>query len=148
MTVPINIPDMSMIKKEHLLKLLDEAQHTTLLLLSWAGSFDAQKKGPSANADLSPYYLKWIDLAKVAVNNMKDDIDDASKKQLIDDMVTIAVVPIQGMQYAMRMIAQKANVALPESKLNGIDDISEYKKVAIAELEHCIDTLKKKEKKS
>lgn len=146
MTVPINIPDLSMIKKEHLLKLLDEAQHTTLLLLSWAGSFDAKKKGPSANADLSPYYLKWIDLAKTAVHNMKDDIDDTAKKQLIDDMVTIAVVPIQGMQHAMRIIAKQAKVELPESKLIGIDDISEYKKVAIAELEHCIEVVKKEKK--
>lgn len=144
MTEAVKVPDMSKVTREHLLHLLEEAQGTTLLLLSWAGTFDLKAmKSKSSSVDLSPYYLKWIDIAKMAVANMKDPIDDTVKKALIDDLATIAIVPIKGMQMAIKTYAKNLNVELPESQTNKIDDISQFKRVAIAELEQAMELLKK-----
>lgn len=147
MTEPKTL-DLSAITRQHLIKLLDEAQHTTLMLLSWAGEFDVQKmKSKSSNVDLSAYYLKWIDIARLAIANMSDPIDDTVKKTLIDDLAVIAIVPIQGMQVAMKAYAKQLNVVIPEfetTKTSKIGDISEFKKIAIAELEKAIELLKGK----
>lgn len=139
-------PDLSTVTREQLIHLLDEAQHTTMLLLSWAGSFDMKTmKSKSSNIDLSPYYLKWIDVARMALANMHDPIDDMVKKALIDDLATIAIVPIKGLQMALRTYAKSMNVTLPESKASKIDDITEFKKVALAELEEAMGLLKPKD---
>lgn len=141
----VKVPDMSAVTREHLVHLLEEAQHTTLLLLSWAGSFDMKTmKSKSSSVDLSPYYLKWIDIAKLSLANMKDPIDDTVKKALIDDLATIAIVPIKGLQMALRTYAKHAGVDLPESNSAKIDDISEFKKVALAELEQAMILIKDK----
>jgi hypothetical protein len=143
MVEQIKPPDLSTVTREHLVHLLDEAQHTTMLLLSWAGSFDMKTmKSKSSNLDLSPYYLKWVDIARLSVANMHDPIDDTVKKALIDDLATIAIVPIKGLQMALRTYAQNMKIDLPESKASKIDDITEYKKVALQELEQAMDLLK------
>jgi hypothetical protein len=148
MTEAVKVPDLSKITKAQLLHLLDEAQQTTLLLLSWAGSFDLKAmKSKSSSIDLSPYYLKWIDIAKMALANLSEPIDDTVKKTLIDDMATIAIVPIKGMQMAIQTYAKQLNVVLPESKASRIDDITEFKKVALAELEEAMVLLKDKQDK-
>lgn len=144
MTDAIKAPDLSKVTREHLMHLLEEAQNTTMLLLSWSGTFDMKTmKSKSSSVDLSPYYLKWIDIATITLANMKDPIDDTVKKQLIDDLATIAIVPIKGMQMALRVYAKSLNVELPESQTSKIDDISLFKKVAIAELEQTMEVLKK-----
>jgi hypothetical protein len=101
-------------------------------------------KSKSSSIDLSPYYLKWIDIAKLSVANMKDPIDDTVKKTLIDDMATIAIVPIKGLQLALRTYAKHVGVELPESNSSKIDDIAEFKKVALAELEQAMVLIKDK----
>lgn len=142
-------PDLSTITKEHLMHLLDEAQHTTLLLLSWAGTFDLKSmQSKSTNIDVSPYYLKWIDVARMALANMNDPIDDTVKKTLIDDLAVIAIVPIKGLQKALQTYATHLGVALPESAANKIDNITEYKKVALAELESAMAILKTKQEEN
>lgn len=146
MVEPIKAPDLSMVTRDHLMHLLDEAQHTTLLLLSWAGSFDMKAmKSKSASIDLSPYYLKWIDIAKMAIANLKDPIDDTVKKTLIDDLATIAIVPIKGLQMAIQTYAKHMNIVLPESNSSKIDDITEFKKIALVELEQAMELLKGKQ---
>ena len=148
MAEEIKVPDLSTITRDHLLHLLDEAQHTTLLLLSWAGSFDMKSmKSKSTNIDISPYYLKWIDIARLAISNMKDPIDDTVKKTLIDDLATIAIVPIKGLQMALRTYAKHMKVELPESNASKIDNITEFKKVALVELEQAMELLKEKQPK-
>jgi hypothetical protein len=141
----VKVQDMSAITREHLVHLLDEAQHTTLLLLSWAGSFDMKAmKSKSTSIDLSPYYLKWIDIAKLALANMKDPIDDTVKKVLVDDLAVIAIVPIKGLQMAIKTYAKHLNIDLPEPSSAKIDDISEFKKVALVELETAMALIKEK----
>lgn len=145
MVEAIKVPDMSAVTRDHLIHLLEEAQHTTLLLLSWAGSFDMKgMKSKSSNVDLSPYYLKWIDIAKLSIANMKDPIDDTVKKALIDDLATIAIVPIKGLQMAIRTYAAHLKIELPPSNSSKIDDITEFKKVALAELEQAMTLIKEK----
>lgn len=144
MTEAVNTPDLSKVTRAHLVHLLEEAQGTTLLLLSWAGSFDMKAmKTKSSSIDLSPYYLKWIDIAKLSVANMNEPIDDTVKKALIDDLATIAIVPIKGMQIALRTYAKSLNVELPPTQTTKIDDITTFKKVAITELEQAMEILKK-----
>lgn len=146
MSEQVKMPDLSTVTRDHLMHLLDEAQHTTLLLLSWAGSFDMKSmKSKSTNVDVSPYYLKWIDVARMALANMQDPIDDTVKKTLIDDLATIAIVPIKGLQLALRTYAKHLNVDLPESNASKIDDIGQFKKTALAELEQVMEILKKKQ---
>lgn len=141
----ITPPDMSKITKDHLIHLLEEAKHTTLLLLSWAGTFDTKTmKSKSTNIDVSPYYLKWIDVAQLALANMQEPIDDTVKKTMIDDLAVIAIVPIKGLQTALRTYAKHLNVELPETATNKIDDITTFKKVALAELEAAMGLLKTK----
>lgn len=148
MVDPIKPLDLSTVTRAHLIHLPDEAQHTTMLLLSWAGSFDIKTmKSKSSNVDLSPYYLKWIDIARLAIANMQDPIDETAKKALIDDLATIAIVPIKGLQMALRTYAKMMNVDLPDSKATAIDDITEFKKVALAELEQAMMLLKDKQDK-
>lgn len=143
MTDAVKVQDLSKVTREQLIHLLEEAQGTTLLLLSWAGSFDVKAmKTKSSTIDLSPYYLKWIDIAKLSVANMKEPIDDTVKKALIDDLATIAIVPIKGMQLALQTYAKSLNIDLPATQTSKIEDISQFKKVAIDELEQAMVILK------
>lgn len=125
---------------EELLKLANEAQHSTLLAILWSSGDD----GFTSAKQLGAYFLKWVDATKAAIETMSDPIH---KEKLVQDLTTIAITPIAGTRAALRDHAKAKNVALPPSILTGKEDALVFKKLALEEIAEMMKILKPEAKK-
>lgn len=135
-------------QKATFVKLMNEAQHTTLCLMGWTGCLGDVKGGKQ----LSQYFMKWIDIAHMALNCAIDDSTE-NWDTLQKDLTDVAVVPIQGMQSALREYAKTAGIVVEPSTVSEKLEISAWKKASLTEIEKILAQIKNheqalKEKKS
>lgn len=119
-------------------KLLSEAQTVTALFATWTGTWKSLEKDQLVT---TPYYLKWADVATLAINNINPVIDKDNRKKLAEDLITIIIVPLKGMIQAIQMYSKKNNVQVPELS-SPPDDIFEFKKWAIEYISSTVKLIK------
>lgn len=126
--------------QEELLKLANEAQHSTLLAIMWSST----DEGFTSAKQLGAYFLKWVDATKAAIETMSDP---TQKEKLIQDLTTIAITPIAGTRAALRDFAKTKGIKLPPSVLTGKEDVLVFKKLALEEITEMMKILKPDDKK-
>lgn len=118
-------------------KLMAEAQHTTLCLMGWTGCIGDMQGGKQ----LSQYFMKWIDIAQSALTCALDD-SVGNWDLLQKDLTDVAVIPVQGMQSALREYAKKLKIAVEPSKVSDTLEISAWKKASLTEIETMLAQIK------
>jgi len=128
------------IDKAILLSLLSEAFQVTAMAALWTGNLPTSDKTDIA---LTKYYFKWIDVAKLAVENLADNTPEESKKILADDLVRLISVPLQGMIDAVSVYATQVGIILPPINKQEIPkEIFSYKAWAMDYISKSMNTIK------
>lgn len=126
------------INKEMLMALLNEAAQVTAMSSMWIGNLPTNDPTDMA---LTKYYFKWIDVAKLAVENMSDATPVEVKSLMADDLVRLITVPLRGMQDAITVYAQQLNVVLPAAT-PAPNEVFAYKQWALDYVSKCMAVLK------
>jgi hypothetical protein len=128
------------ITRDHLVKLAQEAQHTTALFTAWSGGFDKKQK---ESIQTVVYYLKWIDVTTNALNNLSIDTPEATKQQMVEDLTLLVTAPLRGMLKAVQALAEKQGVKLPPQE-ETVTDVFAFKKWAVGYINSALETMKEK----
>lgn len=116
--------------KEAVQQLLNDAKEVTTLFIVWTNNIETLNNNKDAFASI-PYYLKWVDVANIAVSGLSDTTSQETFKQLAADLITIIVVPLRGMIEAMTAQAASKKQQLPVPTTPAPADVFAYKKWAI-----------------
>lgn len=116
--------------KEAIKKLVVDAREVTTLFAIWTNTLESLKSSTDAFAAV-PYYLKWVDVAITAVDNINETASQDVYKQLANDLISIIVVPLRGMLEAMATHAKQKNLVIPPPLTAMPTDVFTYKKWAV-----------------
>jgi len=126
------------ISKEMLMALLNEAAQVTAMSSLWVGNMPSTDQTDVA---LTKYYFKWIDVTKLAVENLSDSAPADVKALIAEDLVRLITVPLRGMQDAIKAYAQQLNVILPPTT-PAPNEVFAYKQWALDYVSKCMAVLK------
>jgi hypothetical protein len=131
------------INKEMLMTLLAEAAQVTAMSSLWVGNLPSNDQTDIA---LTKYYFKWIDVAKLAVENLDENTPVNVKALMADDLVRLITVPLRGMQEAIQAYAKQLNVVLPVVT-PAPNEVFAYKQWALDYVSKCMAVLKEVKEK-
>jgi len=116
------------ITNDHIKVLLTEAKQTTALFNAVLNNVD------TANTDTlksMPYFLKWIDVADLALNNLDSNMSLTSRQQLVEDLVMLMNAPLKGIIESLIVYANNNSIKL-EQLSSMPEDALQYKRWALA----------------
>lgn len=131
------------ISKEMLMSLLAEAAQVTAMSSLWVGNLPSNDQTDIA---LTKYYFKWIDVTKLAVENLAENTPADVKALMAEDLVRLITVPLRGMQDAIQTYAKQLNVVLPVA-IPAPNEVFAYKQWALDYVSKCMTVLKEVKKK-
>ena len=126
------------ISKDMLMALLAEAAQVTAMSSLWVGNLPSEDQTDVA---LTKYYFKWIDVTKLAVENLSENTPAEVKALMAEDLVRLITVPLRGMQDAIQVYAKQLNVVLPVAS-PAPNEVFAYKQWALDHVSKCMTVLK------
>lgn len=130
------------IDKDMLLALMAEAQQVTVMASLWTGNLPTNDPTDMA---LTKYYFKWIDVTKLAIENLKPDTSPETMSIMANDLSRLIVVPLKGMIEAVKAYAAQCNIIIPPAD-NPPGEVFAFKQWAVAYV-GSVMTLFKEQKK-